>query len=154
LPGYKPTLEGHPAQVKKAVKLINEAHQPVIIAGRGVIISGACDELKYLAETAQVPVITTLLGIGSFPESHVLSFGMLGMHGMAYANMAVSAADLIIAIGMRFDDRATARTSAFAPHAHIIHIDIDPAEIGKNVRVDVPIVGDIKLVSCGCPYSR
>jgi len=146
LPGYKPTLEGHPAQVKKAVKLINEAHQPVIIAGRGVIISGAYDELKYLAETAQVPVITTLLGIGSFPESHVLSFGMLGMHGMAYANMAVSAADLIIAIGMRFDDRATARTSAFAPHAHIIHIDIDPAEIGKNVRVDVPIVGDIKLV--------
>ena len=146
LPGYKPTLEGHPAQVKKAVKLINEAHQPVIIAGRGVIISGAYDELEYLAETAQVPVITTLLGIGSFPESHVLSFGMLGMHGMAYANMAVSAADLIIAIGMRFDDRATARTSAFAPHAHIIHIDIDPAEIGKNVRVDVPIVGDIKLV--------
>ena len=146
LPGYKPTLEGHPAQVKKAVKLINEAHQPVIIAGRGVIISGAYDELKYLAETAQVPVITTLLGIGCFPESHVLSFGMLGMHGMAYANMAVSAADLIIAIGMRFDDRATARTSAFAPHAHIIHIDIDPAEIGKNVRVDVPIVGDIKLV--------
>lgn len=146
LPGYKPTLEGHPAQVKKAVKLINEAHQPVIIAGRGVIISGAYDELKYLAETAQVPVITTLLGIGSFPESHVLSFGMLGMHGMAYANMAVSAADLIVAIGMRFDDRATARTSAFAPHAHIIHIDIDPAEIGKNVRVDVPIVGDIKLV--------
>lgn len=146
LPGYKPTLEGHPAQVKRAVKLINEAHQPVIIAGRGVIISGACDKLKYLAETAQVPVITTLLGIGSFPESHVLSFGMLGMHGMAYANMAVSAADLIVAIGMRFDDRATARTSAFAPHARIIHIDIDPAEIGKNVRVDVPIVGDIKLV--------
>ncbi len=146
LPGYKPTLQGHPAQVKKAVKLINEAHQPVIIAGRGVIISGAYDELKYLAETAQVPVITTLLGIGCFPESHVLSFGMLGMHGMAYANMAVSAADLIIAIGMRFDDRATARTSAFAPHARIIHIDIDPAEIGKNVRVDVPIVGDIKLV--------
>ena len=146
LPGYKPTLEGHPAQVRKAVKLINEAHQPVIIAGRGVIISGAYDELKYLAETAQVPVITTLLGIGCFPESHVLSFGMLGMHGMAYANMAVSAADLIIAIGMRFDDRATARTSAFAPHARIIHIDIDPAEIGKNVRVDVPIVGDVKLV--------
>ncbi len=146
LPGYKPTLEGHPAQVRKAVKLINEAHQPVIIAGRGVIISGAYDELKYLAETAQVPVITTLLGIGCFPESHVLSFGMLGMHGMAYANMAVSAADLIVAIGMRFDDRATARTSAFAPHARIIHIDIDPAEIGKNVRVDVPIVGDVKLV--------
>jgi len=146
LPGYKPTLQGHPAQIKKAAKLISEARQPVIIAGRGVIISGAYDELKYLAETAQVPVVTTLLGIGCFPESHVLSFGMLGMHGMAYANMAVNDADLIIAIGMRFDDRATARTSAFAPHAHIIHIDIDPAEIGKNVRVDVPIVGDIKLV--------
>lgn len=146
LPGYKPTLQGHPAQIKKAAKLISEARQPVIIAGRGVVISGAYDELKQLAETAQVPVVTTLLGIGCFPESHVLSFGMLGMHGMAYANMAVNDADLIIAIGMRFDDRATARTSAFAPHAHIIHIDIDPAEIGKNVRVDVPIVGDIKLV--------
>jgi len=91
-------------------------------------------------------VITTLLGIGCFPENHVLSFGMLGMHGMAYANMAVTAADVIIAIGMRFDDRATAKVSAFAPHAHIIHIDIDPAEIGKNVRVDVPIVGDVKAV--------
>jgi len=146
LPSYKPTLQGHPAQIKKAAKLINEARQPLIIAGRGVIISGAYDELKQLAETAQVPVITTLLGISCFPESHALSYGMLGMHGMAYANMAVSEADLIIAIGMRFDDRATAKVSAFAPHAHIIHIDIDPAEIGKNVRVDVPIVGDVKTV--------
>ncbi len=146
LPGYKPTLQGHPAQIKKAAKLINEAQRPLIIAGRGVIISGAYAELKQLAETAQTPVITTLLGISCFPESHVLSYGMLGMHGMAYANMAVSTADLIIAIGMRFDDRATAKVSAFAPHAHIIHIDIDPAEIGKNVRVDVPIVGDAKMV--------
>jgi len=146
LPGYKPTLQGHPAQIKKAAKLINEAQQPLIIAGRGIIISGAHTELKKLAETAQLPVITTLLGISSFPESHILSFGMLGMHGMAYANMAVDAADLIIAIGMRFDDRATAKVSAFAPHAHIIHIDIDPAEIGKNVRVDVPIVGDVKAI--------
>ena len=146
LPGYKPTFQGHPAQIKKAVKLINEAQRPLIIAGRGVVISGAYTELKQLAETAQIPVVTTLLGIGCFPEAHVLSFGMLGMHGMAYANMAVNATDVIIAIGMRFDDRATAKVSAFAPHAHIIHIDIDPAEIGKNVRVDVPIVGDVKMV--------
>ncbi len=146
LPSYKPTLRGHPAQIKKAAKLINEVQRPVIIAGRGVIISGGYSELKQLAETAQIPVITTLLGISCFPESHTLSYGMLGMHGMAYANMAVDAADLIIAIGMRFDDRATAKVSAFAPHAHIIHIDIDPAEIGKNVRVDVPIVGDATAV--------
>ncbi|TET25831.1 MAG: biosynthetic-type acetolactate synthase large subunit [Dehalococcoidia bacterium] len=146
LPGYKPTFEGHPAQIKKAAKLIDEAERPLIIAGRGVVISEGYAELKQLAEKAQIPVITTLLGIGCFPESHVLSFGMLGMHGMAYANMAVNDADLIIAIGMRFDDRATAKVSAFAPHAKIIHIDIDPAEIGKNVRVDVPIVGDVKVV--------
>ena len=146
LPGYKPTLQGHPAQIKKAAKLINEAQQPLIIAGKGVSISGAHTELKQLAETAQIPVVTTLLGIGCFPESHILSLGMLGMHGTAYANMAVSAADLIIAIGMRFDDRATSKVSGFAPRAHIIHIDIDPTEIGKNVRVDVPIVGDVKNV--------
>ena len=146
LAGYKPTLEGHPAQIKKAAKLISEAERPLIIAGRGVIISGAYGELKELAEVAQIPVVTTLLGIGCFPESHVLSFGMLGMHGMAYANMAVDAADLVMAIGMRFDDRATAKVSAFAPHASVVHIDIDPAEIGKNVRVDVPIVGDVRLV--------
>jgi acetolactate synthase-1/2/3 large subunit len=146
LPGYKPILQGHPAQIKKAIKMINEAQRPLIIAGRGVIISKAHDELKQLAEAAQIPVVTTLLGIGCFPESHFLSFGMLGMHGMAYANMAVNAADVIITIGMRFDDRATSRVSGFAPNAHIIHIDIDPSEIGKNVRVDVPIVGDAKVV--------
>ncbi len=144
--GYKPTLQGHPTQIKKASKLINEAQQPAIIAGRGIIISRACAELKELAEKAQIPVITTLLGIGGFPESHILSFGMLGMHGMAYANMAIHNADVIIAIGMRFDDRATARVSGFAPNARIIHIDIDPTEIGKNVSVDVPIVGDAKVV--------
>ncbi len=146
LPGYKPTLQGHPAQVKKAAKLINEAKHPVIIAGRGVNVSKAYDELKYLAETAQVPVLTTLLGVGCFPESHALSYGMVGMHGMVYANYAVENADVLIAIGMRFDDRVTGKISAFAPHAHIVHIDIDPAEIGKNVRVDVPIVGDVKMV--------
>ncbi|MBI4296102.1 MAG: biosynthetic-type acetolactate synthase large subunit [Chloroflexi bacterium] len=146
LPGYRPTVQGHPAQIKRAAKLINEAQKPLIIAGRGVLISGAYAELKQFAENAQIPVVTTLLGISSFPESHVLSFGMIGMHGMAYANMAVEAADLVIAIGMRFDDRATAKVSGFAPNAKIIHIDIDPAEIGKNVRVDVPIVGDVRNV--------
>ena len=146
LPGYKPTVRGHPAQTRKAAHLINRAECPVIISGRGVIISGAYQELKELAEKAQVPVITTLLGTSSFPENHMLSLGMLGMHGLAYANMAVSNADLVIAIGMRFDDRATGVVSGFAPKASIIHIDIDPAEIGKNVRVDVPIVGDVKNV--------
>ena len=146
IPGYKPTLRGHPAQIKKAAQLINQASRPVIISGRGIILSKAYDELKELAEKAQIPVVTTLLGIGSFPENHMLSLGMLGMHGMAIANMAVDSADLIIALGMRFDDRATARVSGFAPKARIIHIDIDPAEIGKNVRVDVPIVGDTRNV--------
>jgi acetolactate synthase I/II/III large subunit len=146
LPGYKPTLEGHPAQLKKAAQLVNEAKRPLIIAGRGVIISRAYAELKELAETSQIPVTTTLLGIGSFPESHALSYGMVGMHGMAYANMAVNNADVILAIGMRFDDRATAKVAGFAPSAKIIHIDIDPAEIGKNIAVEVPIVGDVKVV--------
>jgi len=146
LAGYKPVLDGHPAQIKKAAKVINEAKRPLILAGRGVIISRAYEELKELAEKGQVPVVTTLLGIGSFPESHVLSYGMIGMHGMAYANMAVNNADAIIAIGMRFDDRATAKVAGFAPHASIVHIDIDPAEIGKNVSVDVPIVGDVRVV--------
>jgi len=127
LPGYKPTLQGHPTQIKKAAKLLNEAERPLIIAGRGVIISGAFAELKQLVETAQIPVVTTLLGLGCFPESHVLSYGMAGMHGMVYANLAIDNADVIIAIGMRFYDRLTGKISAFAPHAHIIHIDIDPA---------------------------
>jgi len=142
LRSYKPTLQGHPAQVKKAAKLINEAKRPLIIAGRGVLISGASPELKELAEKGQIPVVTTLLGIGCFPQYHVLSFGMLGMHGTVCANLAVDSADVIVAIGMRFDDRATARLSGFAPNAQIIHIDIDPVEIGKNVQVDIPIVGD------------
>jgi acetolactate synthase-1/2/3 large subunit len=144
--GYKTIDKGHPAQIKRAANLINESKKPVILAGRGVIISGAFPELRELAEKAQIPVITTLLGIGCFPEDHILSLGMIGMHGMAYANLAVCAADLVIAIGMRFDDRATGKVSGFAPHAQIIHMDIDPAEIGKNVRVDVPIVGDVKHV--------
>ena len=143
---YKVNLKGHPAQIQKAAAMINGAQKPLIIAGRGVIISEASPELKELAEKAQIPVVTTLLGLGSFPESHVLSYRWLGMHGMAYANLAVNNADVIIAIGMRFDDRATSEVNTFARNAKIIHIDIDPAEIGKNVAVDVPIVGDVKAV--------
>ena len=143
---YKLTLKGHPAQIQKAAALINSARKPLIIAGRGVIVSGAFAELKELAEKGQIPVVTTLLGLGCFPESRVLSYRWLGMHGMAYANLAVNNADVIVAIGMRFDDRATAEVNTFAPNARIIHIDIDPAEIGKNVSVDVPIVGDVKAV--------
>jgi len=146
LRGYKPTLRGHAVQIKKAAKMIAESKRPVILAGRGVIISGAYEELRGLAEKAQIPVITTLLGISSFPEDHELSLGMLGMHGTAYANLAVDGSDLIISIGMRFDDRATGRVSGFAPHAQVIHIDVDPAEIGKNVRVAVPIVGEVKNI--------
>ncbi len=146
LPGFKPKLFGHPSQVKKAVDLINSAERPVIIAGHGVNISRAFPELKELAENAQIPVVTTFLGIGCFPESHVLSYGWLGMHGMGYANKAVHNSDVLIAVGMRFDDRATGGVSTFAPHARVVHIDVDAAEIGKNIPVDVPIVGDLKNV--------
>jgi len=146
LPGYKFISKGHSTQVKRAAKVINEASRPVIIAGRGIVISRAYDELKELAEKAQIPLVSTLLGMASFPGNHILNLGMLGMHGTVYANMAIQNADLIIAIGMRFDDRATANTKGFAPEARIIHIDIDPAEIDKNVPVDVPIVGDVKTV--------
>jgi acetolactate synthase-1/2/3 large subunit len=146
LPGYKIPTRGHPTQIKNAAKLINEAQRPLIVAGRGVIISGASDEIRQLAETAQIPVITTLLGIGCFPGNHMLNYGMPGMHGTGYANKAMDNTDLLVAIGMRFDDRVTGKISSFAPHARIIHIDLDPAEIGKNVRVDVPIVGDVKAV--------
>ena len=146
LPGYKPNLNGHPNQIRKAAKLIKEAERPVILAGHGVIISRAYDELRELAEKAQVPVITTLLGISSFPDDHVLCVGMPGMHGMAYASLAIEEADLLIALGMRFDDRITGDTSAFATRSKKIHVDIDPSEIGKNIPVDVPIVGDLKRV--------
>jgi acetolactate synthase-1/2/3 large subunit len=146
LPGYKPTLDGHPNQIRKAVKLINKAERPVILAGHGNIISHSYDELRELAEKAQIPVITTLLGISSFPEDHVLSVGMPGMHGMAYANLAIEESDLLIALGMRFDDRITGDVKAFATRSKKIHVDIDPSEIGKNIKVDVPIVGDLKRV--------
>jgi len=144
--GYKPTYEGHPRQIAKAAEVINNSKQPVIYAGGGVIASGAHEELKELAEKGQIPVTTTLLGLGSFPETHDLSLGMLGMHGTGYANHAVMQSDLLIAVGARFDDRVTGKLETFAPDAEIIHIDIDPAAISKNVIVDIPIVGDARRV--------
>lgn len=146
LPGYQPTYEGHPGQIKRAAKAIIDAHRPVIYVGGGVRISGATEEVRALAEAVVAPVTMTLMGVGVMPADHPLSLGMLGMHGTRYANYAVTESDLIIAIGARFDDRVTGKVASFAPNAKIIHIDIDPAEIGKNVRVDIPIVGDVKRV--------
>ncbi|MBS4023017.1 MAG: biosynthetic-type acetolactate synthase large subunit [Dethiobacter sp.] len=146
IPGYHPTYQGHPGQISWAAKLLAKSKRPIIYAGGGVIYSGAYDELRQLAERAEVPVATTLMGLPGFPGGHPLALGMLGMHGTYWANMAVHEADLIMAIGARFDDRVTCKTSTFASNAKIIHIDIDPAEIGKNVSVDIPIVGDVKTV--------
>jgi acetolactate synthase-1/2/3 large subunit len=146
LPGYSPTIHGHSNQIRKAAKLIEESERPVILAGHGVIISRAYEELLELAEKAQIPVVTTLLGISSFPDDHFLCVGMPGMHGAAAASFAVDQADLLIALGMRFDDRITGDTSKFSVNSKKIHIDIDPSEIGKNIPVDVPIVGDLKDV--------
>ncbi len=143
---YKPTYSGHPGQIKKAAKLIMQSKKPVIYVGGGIISSGAYGELKKLAEKIQTPVTWTLMGIGAFPATHKLALGMLGMHGTAYANHSIMEADLIIAVGARFDDRVTGRIDAFAPFAKIIHIDIDPSSISKNVRVNVPIVGDAKII--------
>ncbi|MDD3087053.1 MAG: biosynthetic-type acetolactate synthase large subunit [Candidatus Omnitrophica bacterium] len=139
---YQPTYFGHPGQIKKAAKLISQAKKPLIYAGGGVITAGASLVLKELAEKIQAPVTTTFMGLGSFPATHKLYLGMLGMHGTAYANHATMEADLIIAVGARFDDRVTGRLDHFAPYAKVIHIDIDPSSISKNVRVDIPIVGD------------
>jgi acetolactate synthase-1/2/3 large subunit len=146
LPGFKPTFEGHIRQVLEAAKAIGAAKRPVLYVGGGVISSGAHAEVRALAEKAGIPTTTTLMGIGGFPANHSLSLGMLGMHGTVYANWAVCNCDLLIAVGARFDDRVTGRLDRFAPAAKVVHIDIDPAEIGKNIRVDVPIVGDVKAV--------
>jgi len=143
---YKPTYEGNKFMITQAAHMIAKAKKPVIIAGGGVVLSGAAKELREFAEHAEVPVTMTLMGLGGFPGSHKLSLGMLGMHGTYYANKSVQGSDLLIAVGMRFDDRVTGKISAFAPDAKIIHIDIDPTSIRKNVRVDVPIVGDVKRV--------
>jgi acetolactate synthase-1/2/3 large subunit len=146
IPGYKPTLTGNLKQIKSAAELINKAKRPVIYAGGGVIASSASNLLKKIAIKTGTPVTTTLMGLGAFPETHELSLGMLGMHGTQYANFAIMESDLIIAIGARFDDRVTGKISEFAPHAKIIHIDVDPASVGKNVQVDIPIVGDAKRI--------
>ena len=143
---YEPTSFGHPGQIKKAAKLIGSAKKPLIYAGGGIITSGAYHELRKLTEKLNAPITWTLMGIGCFPATHKLSLGMLGMHGTAYANHAIMDADLILAVGARFDDRVTGRLDKFAPYAKIIHIDIDPTSISKNVKVDIPIVGDAKNV--------
>jgi len=146
LRGYQPTLKGHTRQIDRAIELIEKAERPVIYAGGGIIGSDASGELVQLAERQLCPVTTTLMGLGCIPCDHPLNLGMLGMHGTVYANYAVTECDLLIALGVRFDDRVTGKVSTFAPHAQIIHVDIDPAEIGKNKKVDVPLVGDVRSV--------
>ncbi|MFC1594578.1 biosynthetic-type acetolactate synthase large subunit [Candidatus Omnitrophota bacterium] len=142
--GYRPTLFGHPGQIKKAAKAISASKKPILYVGGGAIISGANNVLMELAEKLQIPVTWTLMGIGAFPADHPLSLEMLGMHGTAYANHATMESDLIIAVGARFDDRVTGRLDTFAPEAKVIHIDLDPTSISKNIHVDIPIVGDAK----------
>ncbi|MBN1936810.1 MAG: biosynthetic-type acetolactate synthase large subunit [Anaerolineae bacterium] len=146
LPGYKPTIRGHERQIKQAAQMINTAEKPLVLCGHGVTLSGAQAEMLELAERANIPVITTLEGMGGFPRTHRLCLGMAGMHGEAYANHAIQNADLLIAVGMRFSDRVTGKVHGFARAAKIIHIDVDPAEIGKNVPVDLPVVGDVRHV--------
>jgi acetolactate synthase-1/2/3 large subunit len=146
LRGYNPTYHGHKRQIEKALQTIADAERPVIYAGGGVIISNASAELVDFATQLGIPITTTLMGIGCIPCDHPLNMGMLGMHGTEYANFAITECDCLFSIGVRFDDRVTGKTDTFAAHAKIIHIDIDPAEIGKNKHVDVPIVGDVKSV--------
>ena len=146
LPGYKPTTKGHPRMIKEAAKLILESKQPILYVGGGVLKARAADALRELAELMNIPVVTTLMARGAFPDNHPLCLGMPGMHGTATAVTAMQRADLLIALGSRFDDRVTGKVSAFAPDAKIIHVDIDPAEQGKVRKPDVPIVGDCRLV--------
>lgn len=146
---YKPTYEPHPGQIEKACRSILKAKRPVIYAGGGVIASNASEELTKLAKRMHIPVTMTLMGLGGFPGTDSLSMGMLGMHGTYYSNMAVAKCDLLIAVGARFDDRVTGKIDAFAPHAKIIHIDIDPSSISKNVHVDIPIVADCQHALIG-----
>lgn len=146
LPGYKPTVRGNPRQIVQAISLMRQAHRPLLYVGGGAIASGAHTEILQLAEYFNFPVTTTLMGKGAFDEHHPLALGMLGMHGTAYANFAVSECDLLIAVGARFDDRVTGKLDEFASRAKVIHIDIDPAEVGKNRVPEVPIVGDVRQV--------
>ncbi len=144
LPGYRPTIVPHRRQVRRAADLLRSAERPLILAGHGILISGATEELTKFVERAQIPVGMTLLGIGGLPASHPLNLGMVGMHGFTHGNHAINECDVLIGIGMRFDDRVTGRLNQFAPNARVIHIDVDPAEIGKNVPTDVPVVGDAR----------
>ena len=146
LPAPAPLLPETAGQLERAARLINDAERPVLVAGHGILASHAWDELMELAETTGIPVINTLLGLSSFPRNHPLSLGMLGMHGMYWSNMVVDQADLVVGLGMRFDDRVTGKASSFAPHARIIHLDIEPSQVGRNVPVEVPLVGDAKAV--------
>ena len=150
LPGYKPTTKGNARQIHSAAKAILEAKKPMLYIGGGVISSNAHEEIIKLAENCSIPVTHTVMGKGAFPDSHFLNYGMLGMHGTVYANYGIYNCDLLIAVGVRFDDRVTGKIATFAPNARIIHIDIDPAEIGKNKTmrdiIDIPIVGDAKFV--------
>src|SRR5205814_10372643 len=146
LPGYKPNVKGHPKQIKDAARLIQDARRPVIYAGGGIIKAGASRALRELAELTGIPVVTTLMARGAFPDEHPLCLGMPGMHGNYTAVTSMQKSDLLIALGSRFDDRVTGKVSSFAPDAKIIHVDIDPAEQGKVRRPDVPIVGDCRVV--------
>jgi len=144
--GYNPRYDGHPLQIAKAVEAISAAKQPIVYAGGGIIASGASEELYEFVTKTHIPITLTLMGLGAFPETHPLSMKMPGMHGSRCANYAFTDTDLIIAVGVRFDDRVTGKLDEFAPHAKIIHIDVDPSSIGKNVDADIPIVGDAKRV--------
>jgi acetolactate synthase-1/2/3 large subunit len=146
LPGYRPTVKGNPRQINAAINLIRESRRPLLYVGGGAIAASAHEEIKQLAELFNIPVTTTLMGIGAFDEHHPLALGMLGMHGTAYANFAVTDCDLLICVGARFDDRVTGKLDEFASRAKVIHIDIDPAEVGKNRVPEVPIVGDVRNV--------
>ncbi len=146
LPGYNPPGAADDIQISQACELINQAERPIILAGHGILISHAYAELRELAEKAQIPVVTTLLGISSFPTDHLLHVGMPGMHGMAYASLAIDKSDLLISLGMRFDDRVTGRISDFAPNAKVVHVDVDPSEFHKNVKATVPVLGELKQV--------
>jgi acetolactate synthase-1/2/3 large subunit len=146
LPGYQPPTHAPLEDMKKAVKLIEEAERPVILAGHGVMMSGATEALRLFATKTQTPVSMTLLGLGAFPASDPLSLGMMGMHGEAYSNLAIQNADLLLAFGMRFDDRVTGNLRTYAPRARKIHVEIDPSEVHKNVNVDVPLIGDLNTV--------
>jgi acetolactate synthase-1/2/3 large subunit len=147
LPGYRPTITGSKKQIKAALSLMLKSKKPILMIGNGVMMSEASAEVRVFAERYKIPVITTLHGLGAFPEDHELSLGMPGMHGWVHANRAIQEADFLMNIGGRFDDRVTGKASTFAPNARIVHVDIDPSEIGKNIEVEIPIVGDARIVT-------